>query len=357
MLISKRDLIVETKQVAEGHLIGASILKENVQLLDKHYIKTGILTPEDRDNILDITGGDIYTKFVADMYAHWKHFGRVDQNMLNYLDDKIHYGLVKYDAKIFPLAGLDIYNANAQIPYQNHPYGIDIMNLFSMIPERIRAVNLLRDFPPLLLRNLRADIRTPRDEYEFKKLIENLNFIKSRMKLIRDNNPSKADIIFAKAFSSQNNTFTKVKEYLENMRSYLSSDTNGLKELKQKIKIAKDSKIVFSNDDIVVVEVGSYEDMRLLGCGSLWCFAQANSENWWGDYAGRGFVYIIFDFSRDMSDPLGMVVHLPDTGEYYDMYNEPTDGVDYDNLIPNHMRQLAMREYVVPKLSLSKLFF
>ena len=41
-------------------------MAENLQQADKIYFKTGLLTEEEKDVILKITGGDAYTKLVVD---------------------------------------------------------------------------------------------------------------------------------------------------------------------------------------------------------------------------------------------------------------------------------------------------
>ena len=47
---------------------------DNLQLADKLYFKTGELTPRDKELILSITGGDNYTKLIADAFHHFKTF-------------------------------------------------------------------------------------------------------------------------------------------------------------------------------------------------------------------------------------------------------------------------------------------
>ena len=44
------------------------VLNENLQLADKIYFKTGILNEDDKQEIINITHGDNYTKIIADFY-------------------------------------------------------------------------------------------------------------------------------------------------------------------------------------------------------------------------------------------------------------------------------------------------
>lgn len=316
-----------------------NVLNENVQLMDKHYIKTGILNDNDRQQILDITGGDNYTKFIADMYAFWSKHNRIDDNLLTYLQDNIYAQLKTYDKNILPVCGLDIYNANAELPCPDEGRPMDILNLFSAISERQYGVRRLQKFPSIWLRNLKNDIRKPRGEYGMQEVVRKLKEIENRYDYIMQNNPDNVEKIMTKVFSSKNDTFDKVATYLENVRNYLASDTQGVAGLMEKLKDCPSSKLVnkIVKERIYVVDVGSHEDMQALGCGSTWCFSTSSDPRWWDDYAPHDYAYLIFNFSKPIHDRLRMVVHLSN-GEEYDMYNEYIDDTSFNEYIPYENR-------------------
>lgn len=67
----------------------------------------------------------------------------------------------------------------------------------------------------------------------------------------------------------------------------------GLVNLPTKLEKTKDSKIVFSNDDFIVIHVGSYDDILKLG-SPAWCIQQ--DETYWKDYvAFPNRQYIVYD--------------------------------------------------------------
>jgi hypothetical protein len=326
-----------------------SLIRENVQLMNKYYITTGLLDDNDKQTILNITHGDNFTKIIADIYYHWKRLGYLNQTMLNEISNSIYPELVNYDKNVFPILGFnDIYNldTNKSNPKQidmfgDNSYQFDVLDLIGGLREREWAIRKLKQFPPLYLRNLRGDIRKPRHQYQLSKVRETMNSILKWMEFIQDNNPDYAEKTLAKTFSSKNDTFEKVSEYMETLKDYLASDASSTSELMDKLSMAHRSKLIYNNNQLIIIKVGSNIDMQNLGCGSLWCFARAGDREFWNDYASAGYVYLIYDFTRPINDPLRMVVFLPQSYKYYDMYNELTDEVDYSEYFPQRRRKVA----------------
>ena len=62
--------IVVTEEQLKG-IINSNVLKETAGELDKYYVRTGIFDDEDRNIIMSITGGDNWTKLIADMYKYF----------------------------------------------------------------------------------------------------------------------------------------------------------------------------------------------------------------------------------------------------------------------------------------------
>ena len=57
--------------------------------------------------------------------------------------------------------------------------------------------------------------------------------------------------------------------------------------------------------------------MQRIGCTSAWCFSLPDSQHYWDDYAQLGYVFVIFDFSKDTEDATFLMVLLPD---YYSVF-------------------------------------
>jgi hypothetical protein len=79
-------------------------LFENTQLADKVYFNTGKLSPEAKEIILRITGGDAYTKIVSDIfYAQSVKTNKDVQAVSN-----LHLQLKSYNKNVFPIKGFNI---------------------------------------------------------------------------------------------------------------------------------------------------------------------------------------------------------------------------------------------------------
>jgi hypothetical protein len=109
-VITKKELISEVRHHA---------LIENVQAAEKHYFKTGKLNNFDRQEIFKITGGDNYTKFIADVYDYWKGWAvknghtTIDEPTMKWIVE-IYNDLKNYNPNVFPVVELDVTNANAE---------------------------------------------------------------------------------------------------------------------------------------------------------------------------------------------------------------------------------------------------
>ena len=92
-------VIITEKQLKK--IINLTILSETTGELDKHYVKPGLFDDEDRAVIMNITGGDNYTKLIADMYKYFANKynaemvnpKRLDAREINILRDA--HGMLK----------------------------------------------------------------------------------------------------------------------------------------------------------------------------------------------------------------------------------------------------------------------
>ena len=329
--------------VTERQLRGLIILNETYGELEKHYLKPGIFDDEDRDVIMNITGGDNWTKLISDMYLYLANKynpesvtpKRLDAREINILRDA-HGMLKRYNKNVFPLKDLFAQD------YYTHPLGVR-----NDLEMRELIINKLKEFPKLLLRNLRDDIRKERNEYEFKALWDTLSPIFSSLKLLNSVKPHQKDKLIKKFFSSKFTTFEDVKKRLEDTTiPYLSEET-GMDELVSKVEdMGDEAEIIYNQDNVLAVVIKSPEAMKYVGCSSQWCFA-TGGDDYWDQYASDGFATIVFNHNIYPSEPTRMVVVLSDRS-VYDMYNEyMEDGEEYlidlgiEELIPTGDTELA----------------
>lgn len=317
-------------------LIDPIILNETYGELEKHYLKTGLYDDEDRNVIMNITGGDNWTKLIADMYKYLANKynptvepKRLDARDINILRDA-HAMLKRYNKNVFPLK--DIFAKD----YYTHPLGIrNDLDLRELIIKKLKL------FPTILLRNLRDDIRKERNEYEFKELWEIIKQIETSLKLLNNVNPEQREKIIKKIFSSKFTTFDEIKRRLEDTTIPYLSEESGMEELISKVEdMGDEAEIIYNENNILVVVIKSPEAMRYIGCSSQWCFA-TGGDDYWDQYASQGYATIVFNHNIYPSEPTRMVVVLED-GSVYDMYNEYMDDGDAYlqdigvlNIIPN----------------------
>lgn len=93
----------------------------------------------------------------------------------------------------------------------------------------------------------------------------------------------------------------KNKNSLFNALTVFSKDpVNDLDKIKQILKTV-DSKIVYEKDNIVIVEVLTWDDIKILGSDTSWCIV--NSKSMWDTYTKNRYQYIIYNYDLDEYDP------------------------------------------------------
>jgi hypothetical protein len=306
----------------ESHVIN---INEYPQQMVKAYGKTGLYDKEDMDAILSVTGGDPYTKWIADIFYYLTNrYNKktATPTKLTERDRQIlvdaHENIKRYDKNIIPIHDLYAQEHNA------HP--LDKMN---DLRTRELIIEKLRKFPSILLRNLRADIRVERDHYELNELFQTVKEIQNILKLLEQVKPENREKIYKKVFSSANDTFAGIKKRLDDTTiPYLSQGLEREDIIKKVDDMGNEAEILYDNNNILVVKIMSAEAMGYIGCSSQWCFA-SNPEHYWDNYTNHGFATIVFNFNEPESEPNRMVVVLED-GSVYGMYNEYIeDGYQY----------------------------
>ena len=306
-------------------------LLENIQLADKYYFKTGKLSPKVKDIIIKITNGDNYTKIISDIYyamlqsdikrGKWALSVISDEDTDEDLDDEtIHHEtendvmdindlkkvksyyvqLKEYNKNLFPIKNLDINNVK------------DIWGLITCLNVRGEILNEIKKFPSIAIRNLKNEIRIPRDRKEFSDLLRNIEYINSHLSFLSNRDEKSREKIYQKIFKS-NNTFSDITDFVEQKENLLGGETITKNKFKQIIKEnSYDLETVYSKGNIMVVSVTDVGGIKKIGCNSLWCFTYGkelvNAYRDWNNYSTNGYVYVIINFSMPSNDPEFMMV-------------------------------------------------
>ena len=312
------------------------LLKEHLQLADKVYFQTGKLSPEAKQIILGITNGDAYTKIITDMYfaflsedAKASRIDILSRNELRELENA-HRQLTTYNKNVFPIEGFNILN-------NTNPY-----NLLASLKIRESITLELKNLPTVAVKNLRADIRQPRNVSELNQYKHTLDYFMASFSVLSNRAPKFQQEILNKMFKegSTLDAWSDFVEQKENMLGGVQFTRNMVKKI---VKEAYDSDldIVYDKGNVMIIEVTGPKGIAAIGCNSLWCFTYGGGNDWrqWNRYATNGIVYAIFDFSKQSDSEDFMYVLLrplsesdpdPDDEEYeehnsplFNMSNEP----------------------------------
>jgi len=306
------------------------VMDENIQKMDKEYVKPGHFTEQDRENVLEITGGDAHTYDVAKIYDFFmqitnpnlertdvdKYDSHIKEQLNEYYNE-----LRNYNKNVIPIEGKE-----------NLEYGIE---LATGLKYRKEIIDFLKKIPSVYLRNLKEDIRKPRtpDELNYGPLRNNyIPTIKHQLNNIERLSSEKQGKIFKKIFSSKNDTFEKVAEQIDKLDILFLDHEGGVKELRDKINYEvehDEARKLYDDGEIIVVSVKSSDAMKNLGCGTQWCFATEIGTGEWEEYSQNKNVNIVYNFNEPSDSRKRMVLLLP-SGGVYDMYNDDLeDGMSY----------------------------
>jgi len=270
-------------------------LKEHLQLADKVYFQTGKLSPQAREIILDITNGDAYTKIISDMYfvlaSEFIKGGGPDilsRDRITELENA-HRQLTTYNKNVFPIEGFDILN-------NQNPY-----NLMVALRIREEIIVELKKLPTVAVKNLRADIRTPRIVSELNQYSHTLEYFMGNFSYLSNRDPKFQQVILNKMFK-EGSTLDAWMDFVEEKQNMLGGVQFTRNMVKKIVREAYDSDldIVYDKGNVMIVEVTGPKGIAAIGCNSLWCFTYGGGNNWnqWDRYSTNGIVYAIFDFSK-----------------------------------------------------------
>lgn len=262
---------------------------ENKQLADKLYFNTGKLSQEDKNFIYNITRGDNTTKIISDIYFTLKDswYNKEMQREL----PKIHNQLMNYNTNVFPIKDFDGLNSK------------NLNNIYNILIDRQMIIDNIKQLPSIAIRNMKADIRIPRDYSQMSKYTENLNYFMGIYSLLGNRDDKLKEKIHNKMFKSNITLddlldFTREKENLLGGKEFTKQDIIDLID-----EDSEDMSIIYDKNNVIVVKVESAEAIKAIGCNSFWCFTYGeNNYRNWNEYSYNGVVYVIIDFKLPSDD-------------------------------------------------------
>lgn len=315
-------------------------LIENLQLADKIYFKTGKLSEEEKEQILNVTNGDNYTKIIADFYFNLKEssYSRYLQRTINELYQEIK----SYDKNVFPIVGFDILNPS------------DIPSLTSALFTRKNIIEEIKKLPSVAYRNLKQDIRKERTNSQLTSYLEDLKYFLGYFSLLANRDETLKKNIYKKMFKADT-TLDQLTDFVEEKENLLGGKEFTKEDLKQ-MSNKEDFEIIYEQGNAMIVKVDSAEGIKAIGCNSLWCFTYGsgfeNAYNHWYTYSHHDMVYVIIDFNQNSDSPDFMHVLIkPLTDEDGELIE-----FDEDNEISIPLFNMANENYYNPYTTLNYIF-
>jgi hypothetical protein len=279
-------------------IIKEELIKENLQLADKVYFNTGLLSNEDKENILKITNGDHYTKIISDIYYYNKEYNnfRLNDKEIFFKNDfgkitikEMYDELKNYNKNILPLVNYNIYT----LPKN------EIYSFISYLINRKVVLNFLKKIPSTSVRNIRNEIRLERNYIEFNKFTNLINYLNGLISQLDNKDEKLKNKILNKAFKS-NNKINDIINFFEDKENLIGSNKVKKSDIIKIIDESYQSIIVYNKNNYLIVEISNPNDLKKIGCNSLWCFTYGEN-NWkvFNNYSYNGLVYVIFDFGYE----------------------------------------------------------
>jgi hypothetical protein len=309
-----------------------AIIKENQQLADKVYFKTGLLDGDVKELILSVTNGDNYTKLIADVYYYLRH----TKEITDYFDllgelSFVYNQIKKYNKNVFPIKDF------------TNPLNVgNIGELIRTLNFRVRVVESIKKLPSIALRNLKNDIRTPRDSSEMSKFHNDIEYLLPIIEYIDKLDAEKRTKIYEKGFKSGNNLEDFI-DFFQDNKNFITGNETTIQNVLELISDDSDLQLLYNKNNILVIRVDSVEGMQNIGCNSFWCFASKDFEyaySSWIDNSPNDFVYVIMNFneSQDSSEFMTTIIdaisfnpehakHMKNQQSAFDMVNEPIEDI------------------------------
>lgn len=294
---------------------------ETLGQAEKVYFRPGKLSPRAKQIILHITGGDAWTKLISDIYyaelqqsikaGNWAvsvvsgSDYEIDNNKEETTADdtlnidtlrqiKGYYLQLKsYNKNIFPINGLDINGVDKN----------NVWNIIRSLRYRAKIIENIKKLPSIALRNMRNDIRTPRNSNELQEYDRLLEYFLGYYELLSNRDGRYKKAIENKMFRA-NITISDLLNFAEEKENLLGGKKFSIINIKKIVQeYQNELDIVYNQKNIMVIDVTSPEGIKAIGCNSLWCFTYGtgfeSAYRNWSQYSTNGHVYVIINFTKE----------------------------------------------------------
>jgi|GEM_PF-2050066 len=293
------------------------LLFENIQKADKEFFNAKeYLKPEDRELVLSITGGDVFTYKISellDQLLSYTRQSRPDEDASSYksiLQD-FYNGLKTYNASVFPIKGLQI----------DKPSN-DIYDQSGAVNKRAIAFQYLQRLPKIIIRNLKHITQV---EYEHGYYLENIaRELKSIVTILQHAHDSVDEDSYArivsKTFNSKN--ILSLEDYNKKIEEMLHIETFDMRNIDlQEVKnkaIGVGAEVIQEGEEFILIAVTEAYELREISCAVHWC---VTDEGYFSNHTNViPEMYMLLQASSQVKNEDRLL-----------LYTE-SDGMDYDNV-------------------------
>jgi hypothetical protein len=306
-----------------------STLFENPQKADKEFFNSKeYLTPADKEIVLSITGGDIFTYKIAELLDQFLAYEREqnpdsDASIYKPSLQDFYNGLKSYNASVFPLKGFLVDQPSK-----------DAYEVAEFMKHRAAAVDKLKQLPKIVVRNLRHITQPEREyNYQIKEFNQGLKSIVSMLQHISDTLDEEGySRVIKKAFHSKD-LYYNFEHYFEKLQGLLDIETFDTRNIdKEEVKqdaVNIGAEILQEGEDFLLMAVTEAHQLREISCNVHWCVT------------GEGY----FDTHTTVIPEMYILLQLDSRINNEDrllLYTE-SDGMDYEDTS-------IVREYGMPEM-------
>lgn len=310
-----------------------NVVQENIQLADKLYFNSNVLSETDKKFILDITHGDNTTKLMCDIYLQvsktatslsipktiTNSLGFWSIYLRNFKD--IHEQIKTYNKNYFPIEGYDILNTNKNLTY-------------GLFMNRGEIITLMKKLPSVAIRNLQRDIRKPRTQAQFQKYKEDLEYFMDFFTMMSNRSEKDLKMIYNKLFKSDT-TLSDMIQFAEDKANLIGGVKITKKYILSLIKEHGGLELVYNEKNIMVIKVTDSESMKAIGCNSVWCFTYG-SPRIYTNNSYDNICYVIVDLNKNSDDSGFMKVLVRPID-----FETPTDDEELEELFDMSNNQIV----------------
>lgn len=290
-------------------------LFEFFSLADKVYFKSNKLPIKFQEVIQKITRGDAWTKLVSDLVYEIaqenSYTGEWAVASLDGLDAerKDEYEVHEKSLSIEDWKGvkefyndLKLYNKNTLPVKGFNVKGVpNTLQLQSALKYRRGIIEQLQHLPSVAMRNLRGDLRIPRDLEEIVNYKRSTETFMRYFMLLKDRKSEMMSKL-EKQFFKANITMAQMVDMAEDKSNLLGGDSIDRNSVQDIVaSTGGDLEIVYEKGSYMVIKVMGPEGIYELGCNSLWCFSYMEDGHLklgtWYSHSTNDIVYVIIDFS------------------------------------------------------------